>query len=127
MKDEIKSDRAIPALRDRTHDFAVRIVRMYSALPVAVEAQTIGKQAFRSGTSVDAHYREACRAKSDADFVSKIEGALPEPDETAYWLGRLVSCEVVKRKRMEPLLQETNELTAILVTSSRKVKAKRVK
>ena len=124
MKDETRRDRASPALRVRTHDFAVRIVRLYAALPKSFEAQTIGKQAFRSGTSVGAQYREACRAKSDADFVSKIEGALQELDETAYWLELLVSCGVVKHARLQPLLEETGELTAIFVTMSRKVKSK---
>jgi four helix bundle protein len=65
-------------LGKRTKDFALRIIRLYAALPKTTEAQVIGKQVLRSGTSVGAHYREARRAKSDADFISKIEGALQE-------------------------------------------------
>jgi four helix bundle protein len=63
-------------LRKRTKEFALRIIRLYAALPKTTEAQVLGKQVLRSGTSVGAHYREACRAKSNADFISKIEGAL---------------------------------------------------
>lgn len=71
-------------LRERTTDFALRIVRMYSSLPKSTEAQTLGKQALRSGTSVGAQFRESQRAKSDADFINKLEGCLQEADETAY-------------------------------------------
>ena len=63
-------------LRKRTKEFALRIIKLYAALPRSTEAQVLGKQILRSGTSVGAHYREACRAKSNADFISKIEGAL---------------------------------------------------
>ncbi len=73
-------------LRKRTKDFALRIVKLYSALPKSSVAQVLGKQILRSGTSVGAQYREACRAKSNADFVNRIEGALQELDETLYWL-----------------------------------------
>ena len=69
-------------LKIRTKDFAIRIIRLYSALPNTTEAQVIGKQLLRSGTSVGAHYREAQHAKSDADFVSKVKGALQELEET---------------------------------------------
>src|SRR2546423_4056699 len=76
-------------LRVRTKSFALRIIRLYAALPKTVEAQVIGKQLLRSGTSVGAHYREAQRAKSNADFISKIEGGLQELEETVYWLELL--------------------------------------
>ena len=76
-------------LRKRTKEFALRIIKLYTALPKTTEAQILGKQILRSGTSVGAHYREACRAKSNADFISKIEGGLQELDETLYWLELL--------------------------------------
>jgi four helix bundle protein len=69
-------------LRRRTKEFALRIIKLYAALPKNAIAQVLGKQILRSGTSVGAHYREACRAKSNADFINKIEGALQELDET---------------------------------------------
>lgn len=71
-----------------------------------IEAQVIGKQVLRSGTSVGAHYREARRAKSDADFISKIEGALQELDETVYWLELLSESGMVKPDRLKPLTDE---------------------
>ena len=73
-------------MRLRTHRFSLEIIRLYSTLPRSPVADVLGRQVLRSGTSVGAHYREACRAKSRADFVSKIEGALQELDETGYWL-----------------------------------------
>lgn len=71
-------------LPQRTKEFALRIIRLYVALPKTTEAQVLGKQVLRSGTSIGAHYREASRAKSNADFISKIETALQELDETCY-------------------------------------------
>ena len=71
-------------LKIRTREFALRIIRLYTSLPKTTEAQVIGKQVLRSGTSVGAHYREGCRAKSNADFINKIEGSLQELDETLY-------------------------------------------
>jgi len=82
----------------------------------------LGTQILKAGTSVGAHYREAQRAKSNADFISKIEGALQELDETIYWLELLSDSGVVVPKRLEGLRQEAEELLAILVTIARKVK-----
>jgi len=111
-------------LKIRTKDFALRIVKLFSALPDSTEAQVIGKQLLRSGTSVGAHYREAQRAKSDADFISKIEGALQELEETAYWLELLEGAEIFNAQRLQPLQAETKELIAILITIAKKVKDK---
>ena len=85
-------------LKSRTREFAIRINRLYSALPKSTEAQVIGKQILRSGTSVGAHYRESQYAKSDPDFISKIEGGLQELEETAYWLELLDEMELSTRK-----------------------------
>jgi four helix bundle protein len=109
----------------RTKDFALRVIRLYAALPKTTEAQVIGKQVLRSGTSVGAHYREARRAKSDADFISKLEGGLQELDETGYWLEILRDAGIVKTQRLQPLLDEAEELIAIFVTMVKKVKNKR--
>lgn len=111
-------------LRIRTKKYALRIIRLYGRLPKSVEAQVLGKQVLRSGTSVGAHYREACRAKSNADFISKIEGGLQELDETAYWLELLQESKIVDEGLLQPLLNETNELMAILVTIAKKAKSK---
>ena len=112
-------------LRKRTREFALRVIKLYAALPKTTEAQVLGKQILRSGTSVGAHYREACRAKSNADFISKIEGGLQELDETLYWLELLAEAEIVSPARLEPLTQETNELIAMFVSMAKGVKQKR--
>jgi len=111
-------------LRERTKKFALRVIKLYSSLPRRGDAQVLGGQILKSGTSVGAHYREACRAKSNADFVSKIEGALQELDETAYWLELIGQSEILPMKRLESLILETEELMAILVTIVKSVKAK---
>lgn len=109
-------------LRIRTKDFALRIIRLYRALPKSGEASVIGKQILRSGTSVGAQYREASRAKSPRDFISKMEGSLQELDETAYWLELLIESEIIQKERMSGLEKETDELIAIFVSSIKTAK-----
>jgi len=111
-------------LRQRTKKFALRIIRLYSSLPKTTEAQILGKQLLRSGTSVGAHYREAYRSRSDAEFISKIEGGLQELDETMYWIELLVEASIVRSELLQDLLNEADQLTAILVTCSKKAKAR---
>jgi four helix bundle protein len=106
----------------RTKAFALRIVRLFGALPQRVEAQILGKQMLRSGTSVGAHYREACRARSPAEFISKMEGGLQELDETTYWLELLVDSEIVPSARLVDLQREAEELIAIFVASVKTAK-----
>jgi four helix bundle protein len=120
MKDE--PDKNPRDLKSRTKAFAIRIIRMYAALPKTIQAQIIGKQVLRSGTSVGAHYREANRARSTAEFVSKIEAGLQELEETAYWLELLIEGGIVTTGRLSSLLKETNELIAILVTCAKNAK-----
>jgi len=109
-------------LRARTKQFALRIIRLYSAIPNSNLGQVLGKQLLRSGTSIGAHYREGYRARSTTEFISKLEGALQELDETAYWLELLVEGEVVPEDRLQSLQQEAEELTAILVTCVKRAK-----
>ena len=109
-------------LRKRTKQFALRIIKVYSALPKTDVAHVIGKQVLRSGTSIGAHYREAYRSRSDAEFVSKIEVALQELDETLYWLELMIESELFPDSKLNSLIQETNELIAIFVTSVKNVK-----
>jgi four helix bundle protein len=110
-------------LAARTKRFAIAIIRLYARLPKSTEAQVVGRQVLRSGTSVGAQYREAIRAKSLADFVSKIEGALQELEETQYWLELMIEAKVVADSEyVNPLIEEADELTAILVSSVRTAK-----
>jgi four helix bundle protein len=120
--EEVEGVEGLMDLKERTKQFAPRIIRVYSALPKSTEAQVIGRQMLRSGTSVGAHYREAIRGRSTAEFVSKIEGGLQELEETAYWLELLVEAEIVSAKRLQDLRNEVDELSAILVTCAKNAK-----
>ena len=111
-----------PDLRTRTKQFALRIIRLFVALPRTDVAQTLGKQLLKAGTSVGAHYREGSRARSTAEFISKLEGGLQELEETAYWLELLVESEVMPADKLRSLQQEADELTAILVTCVKNAK-----
>ena len=111
-------------LRLRTKQFALRIIKLYLAISPKGVGVVLRPQLLKAGTSVGAHYREACRAKSNADFISKIEGALQELDETAYWLELLSEGGVVVSRRLVSLQTEAEELTKILVTMVKKVKAR---
>jgi four helix bundle protein len=112
-------------LKNRTKIYALCIIRLYQALPKSGEAQIIGKQILRSGTSVGAQYREACRAKSPADFISKMEGSLQELDETAYWLELLAESQIVSIEQVIELQKENDELIAIFVASVKTAKKNR--
>jgi len=105
-------------LRQRTKAFAMRIIRMCAELPETSAAQIIGRQVLRSGTSPGAHYREACRARSIAEFISKIEGGLQELEETSYWLELLAESQMLPARRLADLRQEAEELTAIFASSA---------
>lgn len=114
-------------LRERTTNFALAIIRLYVRLPKTTEAQILGKQIIRSGTSVGAHYREGMRARSPAEFISKMEGGLQELEETAYWLELLHKAEIVKMDKIQPYIQETNALISIFVSSIKTAKLKKTK
>jgi four helix bundle protein len=114
--------RADNDLRDRTKRFALQIIHMFTGLPKTIEAQVIGKQILRSGTSVGANYREAYRSRSRAEFIAKTGDCLKELDETAYWLELLVESGIVEEKRLSELLTECDELIAIFVTIIKKTK-----
>ena len=114
-------------LRSRTRAYAVDIVRLFTRLPRRAEAQVLGGQMLRAGTSVGAHYREASRSRSDAEFISKLEAGLQELDETMYWLELLIECHITSADDVTHLLNEANELTAIFVSMVRNVKRRRAR
>lgn len=119
MKEEAPQD-----LRHRLREFALRMISMYRSLPKSTEAQVLGKQVLRSGTSVGANHREAVRGRSDAEFIAKLGDCLKELDETDYWLDLLVASGIVPEPKMAALLDETNQLIAILTTIVKKTKAR---
>jgi four helix bundle protein len=123
MRDEKNNGRQ--DLKLRTKQFALRIIRVYTALPSTTVAQVIGKQLLRAGTSVGAHYREAFRSRSDAEFISKLEVGLQELDETEYWLELLVDAEIIAAERLAELCKEVSELIAIFTTCVKNAKSRR--
>lgn len=109
-------------LRLRTKQFALRIVRLFQALPRSEEARVLGKQLLRSGTSVGANYRAACRSRSRAEFIAKLGIVLEEADETAFWLELLLEAGIVRQAKLDALVKEADELTSIFVASLRTAK-----
>ena len=104
-------------LKARTKQFALRVLRLYRALPAGEKARILGRQILRSGTSVGANYRAACRARSRAEFIAKLGIVLEEADETVFWLELLLEGGIVKHEKLDALLKEAQELTSIFVTS----------
>ena len=104
-------------LRQRTKQFALRIVTLFQSLPKSDVARTLGRQVLRSGTSVAANYRAVCRARSKAEFIAKMGVVLEEADETAFWLELMIETAAVPKPGLEDLLAETNELVRIFSAS----------
>lgn len=108
--------------RERTKQFALRVIRLSAGLPKSVEAQVLGRQLLRSGTSVGANYREAHRGRSKAEFIAKCGDALREAEESAYWMELLAESGIVPVAKLESLQAECNEIIAILVTIIKRAK-----
>ena len=120
-EDDYKADRP-PDLKTRTKRFALAVMDLCSRLPKTMAAQVIGKQLFRSGTSVGAQYREGVRSRSDAEYASKVQSALQELEESAYWLELLEESGTLGIDATHPLKSEADELAAILVTCTNKAR-----
>src|SRR5438270_4013686 len=102
-------------LKDRTREYSLRVIRLYSSLPQSPVAQVIGKQLLRSGTSVGANYREGIRARSRSEYAAKLNIALMELEESLYWLELLEGANVFPARKLASLKSETSELSAIFV------------
>ena len=109
-------------MRQRTMDFAVRIVRLGAALPAGRVGDVLGKQVLRAGTSIGANYREAIRASSRRQFATSLEIAQREADETLYWLDVIGASQLVKPKRLEPIRGECDELLSIITATIKTTK-----
>jgi four helix bundle protein len=109
-------------LKDRTKQFALRVMKLVDTLPHTAAGRAIGNQLVRSGTSVGANYRAACRSRSKAEFVAKIGTVAEEADESAFWLELIVDGGLLKSELVTALYQEAEELTAIFTASGRTAK-----
>jgi len=103
----------------RTKQFALRIMKLVGALPKSIQGRAIGNQLMRSGTSVAANYRAACRARSKLEFIAKLGTVEEEADETAFWLELIIEGELLSAKQIQPLLAEAIELVAITAASKK--------
>jgi four helix bundle protein len=112
-------------LKDRTKSFALRIIRLAEALPKGKAADVIGKQLLRSGTSVAANYRAACRAKSTADFIAKMGIVEEEADESVFWMELLIESKLLSRHLLHDLMKEANEILSIAVSSIKTARRKK--
>ncbi len=113
-------------LKQRTRDFALRMIRLSEALPRSIPGDVLGRQIVRSATSVAANYRSACRGKSRADFIAKMGIVEEEADESALWLELITEAGLLSGAKTAALLTEADELTAIAVASIRTARAGRV-
>ena len=109
-------------LKERTKRFSLQVIKFVGALPNTKVADVLGRQLLRSATSVGANYRAACRARSQADFISKIGVVEEEADESAYWIELLIETKMVNDSVVKSLLAEASELTAIFTASGRTAK-----
>jgi len=112
-------------LKARTKRFALRVMTLVDVLPNTVIGRVIANQIMRSATSVGANYRAACRARSRAEFISKIGVVEEEADETAFWLELIIGSKIRRIKQITPLLDEANELVAIMAASRKSAIANR--
>jgi len=110
--------------KNRTKPFALRVIELVESLPNGIIAAVLGKQLLRSGTSVGANYRSACRAKSTADFFYKMGIVEEEADEAIYWIELLIEAGLVKMDDLKELLNEANQILALTVASIKTVKGK---
>ena len=112
-------------MKIRSKQFALRVIKLVDSLPKTLAARTIGNQLIRSGTSIPANYRAACRARSNADFIAKLGIVEEETDESAFWIEFLVDAGILKLSRVADLLDEANQLTAIWVASINTARGKK--
>lgn len=111
-------------MKSRTKQLSLRVMRLVRALEKTVVGNVIGKQVLRSGTSVGANYRAACRARSDREFLAKLSIVIEEADETAYWLELIMDDEMIPEKQVKPLHNECEEIIAMMVSSRKTAQAR---
>ncbi|HET7144205.1 MAG TPA: four helix bundle protein [Anaerolineales bacterium] len=110
-------------LKKRTKQFGLRVIRLVESLPGTQTARTIGNQLLRSGMSVGANYRAACRGRSKADFIAKAGISLEEADECMYWMEMLQEAGIIPAEKLKDLMKEADELVAIFTASIKTARA----
>jgi four helix bundle protein len=113
-------------LKTRTKQFALRNIKLFQALPKTEEARILGKQLLRASTSVAANYRAACRARSNAEFISKLGIVIEEADESILWMELLIESSILSEEKASKLLKEANEILFIMSASKSTLRAKTI-
>lgn len=106
-------------LKNRTKQFALRVISLTNVLPNTELGRIVKNQLLRCCTSVASNYRAVCRSRSMLDFISKLSVVEEEADESAFWLEIIIECNMIKRELVEPLLKESNEIVAIMVSAKK--------
>jgi four helix bundle protein len=109
-------------LKKRTKQFGLEIIKLVEKLPNTQTSRIIGNRHIRSGTSMGANYRAACRSRSKAEFIAKLGTVIEEADESAYWLELLIETGIVRQDTLEALMKEADELIAIMIASVKTAK-----
>jgi len=112
--------------KKRTKDIALRIIKLVDSLPGSKSSEVIGKQLLRSGTSVGANYRAACRAKSSADSLHKLAIVEEEADESLYWMELLIDAKIIPEQKLSILMNDLNEIISMIVASIRTMRSKKL-
>ena len=112
--------------KDRTKKLALRIMSLTESLPNTMNANIIGKQLLRSGTSVGANYRAACRAKSTADLINKLAIVEEEADESLYWMELLIESQIIKETKLSQLMSDMDEVVSMVVSSIKTLRSKQI-
>ena len=113
--------------KKRTKEFALRVIKLFQALPKTEEAKIIGRQLIRSATSVASNYRASCRARSNAEFYSKISIVIEEADESLFWIEMLEEAEIFPKEKLSKIKLEANEIVAIVVSIRTKLNKNKIK
>ena len=112
--------------KDRTKQLALRIINLTESLPKTSATNVIGNQLLRSGTSVGANDRAACRAKSTADLINKLAIVEEEADESLYWMELLIEAKIVKEVKLSPLKKDMDEVVSMVVSSIKTLRSKQI-
>lgn len=112
-------------LKHRTKRFAVEVIRIVDKLPRSISSEVVARQLVKAATSVGANYRAACRGRSSAEFIAKMQIVLEEADESMYWLELMLELEMLESTTLHDLIREADELTAIFVTALKTARSKK--
>ena len=123
--DRIDKNEFAEKFRDRTKKFVVDNIRLYQSLPKTEEAKIVGRQLLRSSSSVGSNYRAACRARSQAEFHSKISIVVEEADESVFWMEVMIEADIISSEKIKKLMGEGNEILKVAASARKTITDKK--